>query len=69
MDKQEKVRENKARRHAWRQGLIISKSRAWNWSYDNQLGYMIINANFNYVVAGGRFDLTLEDVEEFLKEE
>jgi hypothetical protein len=69
MDTNEKVRENKARRHAWRQRLILRKSRARNWSYYNQQGYMIIDFFRNFLVAGENFDLTLEDVEEYLKEE
>jgi hypothetical protein len=67
MDKQEKVRENKARRQAWRQGLIIRKSRARNWSYDNQQGYMIMDFYRNLLRKGSNFDLTLEQVEECLK--
>ena len=37
------------------------KSRARNWSYDNQLGYMIINNEYNAVVRGNRYDLSLEE--------
>jgi hypothetical protein len=65
----EKARDNRARRQAWRQGLVLTKSRARNWSYYNQLGYMITDANTGFLMAGEHFDLTLEDVEEYLKEE
>jgi hypothetical protein len=69
MDTKEKVRENKARRQAWRQGFILRKSRARKWSGNNYQGYMIIYAYTNYIEAGEKFDLSLEQVEEFLKEE
>jgi hypothetical protein len=68
MDTQEKVRENKARRQAWRQGLILRKSRARNWSGNNYQEYMIIDAYSNRIKAGEKFDLSLEQVEEYLKE-
>ncbi len=69
MDTKEKVRENKARRQAWRQGLIIRKSRSRTWNCDDLGGYMIINAYGNYIEAGVRFDLSLVEVEEYLKED
>jgi hypothetical protein len=63
-----KVRENACRRHARRLGLRLQKSRARLWSVDNQLGYMLSDADLNTVIAGGKFDLDLEDVEEWLAE-
>jgi hypothetical protein len=60
-----KVRENKARRALALQGEIIRKSRARKYvpNLDDFGGYMIVSLN-NCVVAGARFDLTLEDLEE-----
>lgn len=57
------TREARARRQLARQGSILQKSRSRSWSIDNQGGYMIVNANRNFVEAGERFDLALEDVE------
>ena len=69
MDADEKVRENRARRQALRNGMVLRKSRARNWSYDNQQGYMITDLYTNFLMTGEKFDLTLEEVEEYLKEE
>ena len=71
MEPREKVRENKARRRARRQGLILRKSRLRNWigNVDGYQGYMIVNASTNFIEAGENFDLSLEQVEEYLKEE
>jgi len=68
MEPREKVRENKARRQAKRQGLILIKSRARNWNCDNYQGYRIIDM-YNCIQAGEKFDLTLEKVEEYLRED
>ena len=69
MDPLEKVRENKARRQAYRQGYMLCKSIARIWRYEDQFGYRIVDYPNNFLVAGENFDLTLEDVEEFLKED
>jgi len=69
MDTNEKVRENKARREARRQGFVLKKSRARNWNIDNYQGYMIVNAWSNNIESGIKFDMSLEEVERFLKEE
>jgi hypothetical protein len=63
----EKVREIKLRRWATRLGLALHKSRARRWSVDNFQGYMIVDPYINTIVAGHRFDLTLDEVEAFLK--
>ena len=49
-------------------GYSLIKSTARKWSYDNQLGYMIIDISNNACIAGNRFDLSLEDVKAFLVE-
>ena len=58
--------ERKLRRDLSKLGYRLCKSRARNWSYDNQLGYMIVSDEYNAVVLGGRFDLSLEDVHDFI---
>lgn len=60
------AKEQKLRRILRKMDLQLCKSRARNWSYDNQLGYMIIDVYTNAVVRGSRFNLTLEDVEAFI---
>ena len=68
MTNSEKVRENKMRRAAKRQGFILRKSRA-KYVYPHSKdfgGYMILDASIGYIVIGERFGLSLEDVEEFL---
>ncbi|MGI5849439.1 MAG: hypothetical protein ACOX8Q_05175 [Christensenellales bacterium] len=62
------VRENRARRQAKRQGLIIKKSRAKKPNIDDLQGYMIIDAQTNLIVAGARFNFSLEEIEDYLNE-
>ena len=64
---EERLRENRLRRRAQRLGLAIRKSRAQMLSLNNQGGYRIIDPYRNWIVAGERFDLDLDDVEEFLQ--
>jgi len=46
--------------------MWLRKSRARNWQLHNQLGYMVVSWRYNFVIAGGDFDLSLDDVEEYL---
>lgn len=62
------AKERKLRKALCEMGYQLHKSRARNWSYDNQLGYMITSLSYNTCVAGSRYDLSLEDVEEFVME-
>jgi hypothetical protein len=64
----EKVRENRLRRWASRLGLVLRKGRARHWNIDDHGGYMLVDAYQNYIVAGSRFDLTLDAVESWLAE-
>jgi hypothetical protein len=65
----EKVREIRLRNWATRLGLSLHKSRARHWSINNHQRYMIVNPNLKKVFAGEHYDLSLDDVEEFLKDE
>ena len=56
------AKENKFRRLAKKSGLRLVKSRK-NYPYD---GYMIIEAYSNCIEHGGAFQLSLDDVEEYL---
>ena len=62
----EQRREARLRRLARREGYGLHKSRA-GFSSDNLGDYMIVDNNRNAIVAGERFDVTLDDVEEWLR--
>lgn len=58
--------EQRLRRQAKRQGLGLKKSRVQNIHGNDLGGWMIFDVSHNYVEAGGNFDLSLDDVDEFL---
>lgn len=62
----DKVRENKLRRQAKRLGLVLRHSRARHLHIDDWGGYTLIDMYGNFDVAGPRFELSLDDVQEFL---
>ena len=66
----EKVRENRVRRMADRQGLSLHKSRRRDPRAIDYGLYMLVDPSTNTVVAGtegtGRPNLSLDDVEEWL---
>jgi hypothetical protein len=66
----EKVRENRLRRMAERQGLALVKSRRRDTRASDYGMYMLVDAFNNSVVAGtaatGRPNFTLDDVEGYL---
>jgi hypothetical protein len=72
-DASEKVRENRLRRMADRQGLRLVKSRRRDPRAIDYGGYMLVDVELNAVVAGaegiGRPHWSLDDVEEYLTEE
>jgi len=61
------ARESRLRRALAKHGAILRKSRSRTWTVDNHQGYMIIDADRNAVLAGSRFDLTLDDVDAWTK--
>jgi hypothetical protein len=63
-----KVRENRLRRWASRLGLQLHKSRARNWNIDDYGGWRICDADSDLILAGEKFNLSLEDVEQGLAE-
>lgn len=65
MEKEIKRREDRVRRQLAKQGLILRKSRVSTPSADDQGGYMIVDAQFNRIEVGERFDMSLEEVEAF----
>ncbi len=54
------------RRAAGCRGYILRRSRARNWSVHNHLAYMILDTN-HIVAAGKDYDLSLDEVAQFLK--
>ncbi len=62
----EKRREGRLRGRARTAGFRLKKDRARNYSSDHQGGYMIVNDWVNTIVAGEKFNMSLDDVEEFL---
>ena len=66
-DGSEAAREARARRAAKRRGLRLHRSRRRLGSIDNPGGFQIVNSYYNFVVAGERFDMTLDDVEQWLR--
>ena len=61
----DKNKEQKLRRALNKCGYTMSKSRK-AFSADNLGGYMIIDLCTNSVVSGSRYELDLEDVQEWL---
>ncbi|MBA2372136.1 MAG: hypothetical protein H0V71_10900 [Chloroflexi bacterium] len=65
----EKIRENRLRRMADRQGLALKKSRRRDQHALDYGMFALVDASTNVIVAGaasGRFDFTLDDVEKYL---
>ena len=61
--------ESTIRSRARRQGYTIKKDRSRTENLDHRGGYMIIITRTNSIVAGNRYDLSLADVEDFLRVE
>lgn len=58
--------EQKLRRALNKHGYSIRKSRQ-AIGIDNLGGFMIVDDNINACVGGSRYDLTLDDIADFLK--
>jgi len=69
MEQDEKVRENRLRRMATRQGLKLAKARFRDPRAIGLGGYGIINAYYNMWVVGAHpyaYSMSLDEVEEWL---
>lgn len=64
----EKVLENRLRRQATRLGLRLIKSRTWKANINDYGEWAIIDSGTNAFVCGNRFDMSLEEVAQWLKE-
>jgi hypothetical protein len=68
-DEDEKIRENRLRRAAKRQGLRLEKSRVRDPRALTYGGYHLIDARTNVIVAFGQligFEANLDDIERYL---
>ena len=61
--------EERVRRIAGQQGYELHRDRAGVWSFTHQGGWQIVDAERNWLVAGERFDLSLDAVEQWLAED
>jgi len=64
--KNKKDREKLLEKMAKQQGLVLIKSKAKKRTEDDHKQYRIVNVS-NVIQAGEKFDLNLDDVENFLK--
>lgn len=60
------MNESQLRSHARTLGYALKKDRARSWSVHHQGGWMIIDAERNWLVAGENFDLNDAEVEAFI---
>ncbi len=67
MEASNKNLESKFRKQLSKMGYTLKKSRKAT-SLDNRGDYMIVDTNLNVVVAGEKFDMSLKDIEAFIKE-
>jgi hypothetical protein len=63
-----KTYENYHRRQAKRLNLLLEKSYARKWYVNNQQGWRIIDPNSNTILAGEKYELTIEEAAKFLDE-
>lgn len=59
-------REQRLRRRATEQDLALRKSRVRTPHLDDLGGFQIIDPSLNAVIRGSRFELDLDDIEEYL---
>jgi hypothetical protein len=72
MSDEDKIRENRLRRAAQRQGLTLAKSRRRDTRASDYGTYMLVDGSTNFVVANGLqsgYGLSLDEIENALKGE
>jgi len=62
----EKALEARARREAKKAGFRAIKSRARTYSFNNQLGFQVLDAFSGFPVYGWNYELTAQDVIDWL---
>jgi hypothetical protein len=68
IEEDDKVYENRVRRHAARLGYQLRKSRAQRIHLDNHGEYMLVDVHRSAIVMGERFNADLDDIEKYLDE-
>lgn len=63
-----KANENYYRRLARRLNLLLEKSRARNWAVDNRQGWRIKDTKNDAIIAGYKWDLSIEEAAEVLED-
>ena len=63
----DKTRESRLRRHLRKHGLRIVKSRIRNPHLNNHGHYMLIDIYTNTTIDGINYDMTLDDIEDYLR--
>lgn len=66
METDERARESRLRSLARRQGYALRKDRARSSNIDHHGGWMIVDVDRNWIVAGPRWDLDLDEAEAWL---
>lgn len=61
-----KAHENYYRRQARRLNLLLEKSRARKWGIDNRQGWRISDPKNNTIIAGHKWELTIDEATELL---
>jgi len=63
------IRENLLRRELAKNGFLLKKSHVFIPNAYNLGGYKIVYASHNHEVAGGKFELSLDNVEDLIASE
>ena len=63
----DKTKESRLRRHLRKHGVRIVKSRIRNPNIDNYGQYLLVDSYTNTVIDGVKYDMTLDDIEDYLK--
>ena len=66
-EQQERQQEARLRAKAKREGLMMQKSRR-ALSLDNHGEFRLVDPATNFIVAGEKYNLTLDDVEAYLSD-
>jgi hypothetical protein len=68
-DQDTETRENMLRRELAKNGFLLKKSHVFIPNSYNLGGYKIVYASRNQVVAGSKFELSLDNLEDFMASE
>lgn len=66
MSVEEERRENRIRKLAFRRGYRVRKDRARSLNLDHHGRFSLVDSDTGFVVRGVRFEVSLEEIENFL---